>query len=210
MLTGQRGDDTGGEEEEGGRPLRNRPTRTNGYSGYDMDDGSEEGQSSSNEWQGGGDDEEEDNDFEGDDEGEVSGDDSVVNGQPPSLVVQLRYGKSKDAPTDLNSPGQEQRAKESAPQEGPPAGDVNRGGEQQPQGAAGNEAPDTAPEASVGSEFKMQVDVPPAAEQQPRSVDSAKELNGIANGAPEGSHFSLTPEAPIAQPTAVPSTKGTG
>lgn len=180
--------------------MRNRTTRTNGYSGYDIDDGSEGGQSS-NEWQGGDDEEEEDNDFEGDDEGEVSGDDSVVDGQPPSLVVQLRYGKTNDAPT-----GEEQPIKE------PATGDANDRIEQQPPGAAVNGAPSTAPEAPAESDFTMQVDVPPAAEQQPRSLESgsAKEPNGTANGASEGFHFGVTPEARIAQSAAVPATNETG
>lgn len=178
--------------------MRNRTTRTNGYSGYDMDDGSEGGQSS-NEWLGG--DDEEDNDFEGDDEGELSGDDSVVDGQPPSLVVQLRYGKTNDSPT-----GEEQPVKEPAP------GDENDKIEQQPQGAAANGTPNRAPEAPAESDFKMQVDIPPAAEQQPRSLESgsAKEPNGIANGASEGSNFGITPEARIAQSAAVSASNETG
>lgn len=53
----------------------------------------QEANSSGNEWHSGQDDDE--NDFEADDEGkeDVSGDESVVNGEPQSLVVQLRYGK---------------------------------------------------------------------------------------------------------------------
>jgi hypothetical protein len=60
----------------------------------DEDTNSNDGQSSGNEWQGG--EEEDENDFEGDDEEDMSGDESVINGKPPSLVVQLRYGKQGD------------------------------------------------------------------------------------------------------------------
>ncbi|KAL5342959.1 hypothetical protein BJX70DRAFT_240775 [Aspergillus crustosus] len=95
LLAGQREDATNTEEYGSDRRQRSRGTRANGYADYDLDDEddaeSHEGQSSGNEWQGG--EEEEDNEFEGDDEGEVSGDESVVNGDPPSLVVQLRYTK---------------------------------------------------------------------------------------------------------------------
>ncbi|RHZ52324.1 uncharacterized protein CDV56_105880 [Aspergillus thermomutatus] len=92
LLSGQRGE----EAEDTGRPQRSRATRANGYMDYNMDnveDESDAGHSSGNEWQGG--EEEEDNDFEGDDEGDFSGDESVINGQDRSLVVQLRYGKGK-------------------------------------------------------------------------------------------------------------------
>ncbi|PWY70227.1 hypothetical protein BO70DRAFT_322071 [Aspergillus heteromorphus CBS 117.55] len=85
---------------EEARPSRTRSSRANGYSDYNMEDGidegSEAGQSSGNEWRG-GEEEEEDNDFEGDDEGGLSGDESLVNGENPSLVVQLRYNKDKAA-----------------------------------------------------------------------------------------------------------------
>ncbi|KAI9040239.1 uncharacterized protein KD926_008440 [Aspergillus affinis] len=85
------------DEEGTGRAQRTRSTRGNGHQGYDvdedMDDASDGANSSGNEWQGG--EEEEENEFEGDDEEDVSGDESVVNGEPPSLVVQLRYTKGK-------------------------------------------------------------------------------------------------------------------
>lgn len=182
-----------------GRPLRNRTTRADGYPGYEMDYGSEGGQSSSNEWQGG--DDEEDNEFEGDDEGEASGDESVVDGQPPSLVVQLRYGKNKDTPAGTSGPGEEQPA----PQPEQPTGDTNHGGEQQ------NTAANAVPQAPAEPEFKMmQVDVPMTAEQQPRSLEPAKEANGFANGTPDGSHFGAAPEVHIPQPTAVHGTNETG
>lgn len=97
LLTGQREDSEYDEEDEG-RPQRARNSRhPNGYSGYRIDDLEDESEAvpsdandSGNEWNGGEDDE---NEFEGDDEGDVSGDESVVNGEPRSLVVQLRYGK---------------------------------------------------------------------------------------------------------------------
>lgn len=82
----------------------------NGYTDYGIDDEDAEsngGQSSGNEWQGG--EEEDENEFEGDDEEEVSGDESVANGEPASLVVQLKYNKQGDLkgpeeqPADLTS-----------------------------------------------------------------------------------------------------------
>lgn len=99
LLSGQREDSEYDEEEDEGRPQRTRTsTHPHGYSGYAVDDLEDEseaipsdGNDSGPEWNGGDDDE---NDFEGDDEGDnVSGDESIVNGEPPSLVVQLRYGK---------------------------------------------------------------------------------------------------------------------
>ncbi|GAB1200615.1 hypothetical protein APSETT444_009989 [Aspergillus pseudonomiae] len=102
LLSGQR--DEPADAEDSGRPQRTRSTRANGYTGYNVDDEldeSDEGHSSGKEWQGG--EEEEDNDFEGDDEEELSGDESIVNGENPSLVVQLRYGKGK-VPSSPNGP----------------------------------------------------------------------------------------------------------
>lgn len=144
LLTGQR-EDEAEEEEDTGRPQRSRTTRTNGYAGYDMEDDSE-AQSSGNEWQGG--DDEEENDFEGDDEEEASGDESVMNGENPSLVVQLRYSKGK---TGSNGTSEEQPAKEPA----------NQQSEQQSFTQQGPGVGDTAPEAPAGpdSSSKMQLDV---------------------------------------------------
>ncbi|KAJ5665131.1 uncharacterized protein N7477_007579 [Penicillium maclennaniae] len=100
LLTGQREDSEFDEdEEEEGRPQRARTSiNPNGYSGYrddDLEDESEaapsEAADSGREWGGEEDDE---NEFEGDDEAEnVSGDESIMHGEPQSLVVQLRYGK---------------------------------------------------------------------------------------------------------------------
>lgn len=109
LLTGQREDSEYDEEEDEGRPQRTRNSRhPNGYSGYSIDDLEDESEAvpsdandSGNEWNGGDDDE---NEFEGDDEGEdVSGDESIVNGEPRSLVVQLRYGKG-NGPRDSKVP----------------------------------------------------------------------------------------------------------
>lgn len=196
LLAGQRGDDAE-DEEDTGRPPRTRTTRTNGYAGYDFEDGSEGAQSSGNEWQGG--DDEEDNDFEGDDEEEASGDESVVNGETPSLVVQLRYGKGK-APISSNSPSVEQPAKDTT-QEGGTT-------EQQPptqQESGVNGSLDTAQDASAAPDSQMQLDDKPTAGQQ--SLEPPKEQpNGIA----EGSHVSIGLEALIAQPAAVLNTNETG
>ncbi|KAL3476131.1 hypothetical protein BJX99DRAFT_247128 [Aspergillus californicus] len=121
LLAGKR-DEEDFEDEGNGteRRQRTRSTRMNGYADYgtdeDEDEGSNGGQSSGNEWQGG--DEEEGNEFEGDDEEEISGDDSVINGEPPSLVVQLRYGKKGDSdgigeqPTEKNPGGQKETGTE--------------------------------------------------------------------------------------------------
>lgn len=115
MLSGQR-EESEYEEEDASRPQRNRTsTHPNGYSGYALDDLNDESDApsndSGNEWDGGDEDE---NDFEGDDEGDdASGDESVINGEPRSLVVQLRYSKGK-------APGGPQ-----GPDEPPPAQDAS-------------------------------------------------------------------------------------
>ncbi|KAL4928698.1 uncharacterized protein BDV17DRAFT_298432 [Aspergillus undulatus] len=106
LLVGQREDTDAAEDDGSERWTRTRSNRINGYADYgagdDEDAESNEGQSSGNEWQGG--EEEDENEFEGDDEEEeVSGDESVVNGEPPSLVVQLRYNKQREA----NEPGEQ-------------------------------------------------------------------------------------------------------
>ena len=124
LLSGQRDELAGAEDT--GRPQRTRPTRANGYTDYNVDDDmdeSDEGHSSGKEWQGG--EEEEDNDFEGDDEEELSGDESIVNGENPSLVVQLRYGKGKvpsspNGPSDMLSEGNVGSKPEIATEPAPP------------------------------------------------------------------------------------------
>ena len=95
LLSGQREDSE--EEEETARPQRSRTSNNpNGYSGYaddnldDESDARSSGQESGKDWQS----ENDENDFEGDDEEEnASGDESIINGEAPSLVVQLRYGR---------------------------------------------------------------------------------------------------------------------
>ena len=192
LLTGQR-EDEAEEEEDTGRPQRSRTTRTNGYAGYDMEDDSE-AQSSGNEWQGG--DDEEENDFEGDDEEEASGDESVMNGENPSLVVQLRYSKGK---TGSNGTSEEQPAKEPA----------NQQSEQQSFTQQGPGVGDTALEAPAGPDSsKMQLDVAPAAEQQ--SFESQKAPNGITQGAPEGPQPVAGIEASAGQPVAFRGANETG
>ncbi|EIT72709.1 hypothetical protein F9C07_2279937 [Aspergillus flavus] len=124
LLSGQRDELAGAEES--GRPQRTRSTRANGYTGNNVDDEMDEydeGHSSGKEWQGG--EEEEDNDFEGDDEEELSGDESIVNGENPSLVVQLRYGKGKvpsspNGPSDMLSEGNVGSKPEIATEPAPP------------------------------------------------------------------------------------------
>ncbi|KAJ5573667.1 uncharacterized protein N7459_008094 [Penicillium hispanicum] len=107
LLSGQR-EDSEDDDEGSGRPQRTRnSTHPNGYSGYGVDDLDDEDEArssdndSGNEWHSGEDDE---NDFEGDDEGaDASGDESIINGEPPSLVVQLRYGKG-NTPSEPKPP----------------------------------------------------------------------------------------------------------
>ncbi|THC94338.1 hypothetical protein EYZ11_006177 [Aspergillus tanneri] len=106
LLSGAR-DEAAPFEEGTGRPQRARATRGNGYIGHSLDEidvESDGAHSSGNEWQAG--EEEEDNDFEGDDEEELSGDESVINGEPPSLVVQLRYTRGKASSSPSGSAGQ--------------------------------------------------------------------------------------------------------
>lgn len=105
----------GGEEsEDAGRPQRTRTsTRANGYTDFstidDMGDDSEAASNSSsgNEWQG--DDEEDEQEIEVDEEEEVSGDDSVVDDEPQSLMVQLKYDKHR--PYGRNGAGEESSGK---------------------------------------------------------------------------------------------------
>ncbi|EYE93426.1 uncharacterized protein EURHEDRAFT_379145 [Aspergillus ruber CBS 135680] len=177
LLANQRDDAADGEDT--GRPQRTRTTRTNGYAGYDIDIGSEGGLSSENEWQGG--DDEEDNYFEGDDEEEASGDESMTNGEIPSLVVQLRYGKGRAS----NGPD------EDTTQEA-----VNHSSEQQPpistqreSSVNGNGSTDTAQDA----DSQMQLDETPVAAGQ--SFESQKEQ---PNGFNQGPHVTS-----VSQPAAV-------
>lgn len=125
----------------------------NGYPDYGIDDedaDSNGGQSSGNEWQGG--EEEDENEFEGDDEEEVSGDESVVNGEPASLVVQLKYNKQGDSkgpeeqPADIISETQKVAVAErpiDAPEQEPAA-------EPSQKLPVGNRPPVPVPEAPAG------------------------------------------------------------
>ncbi|KAJ5223607.1 hypothetical protein N7468_008149 [Penicillium chermesinum] len=121
LLSGQREDseEAYGDDE---RPQRARTSvNANGYSGYgddDLEDESEarsSGNDSGNDWNSG---DEEDNDFEGDDEGDnASGDESIIHGEPQSLVIQLRYGKGNESnapkpPSDEPPPAQDAPMKE--------------------------------------------------------------------------------------------------
>ncbi|OJJ48853.1 hypothetical protein ASPZODRAFT_139809 [Penicilliopsis zonata CBS 506.65] len=92
LLSGQRGEDS---EEEPERTQRTRAGRPNGYMAHDSEEPEfdSDASSSGNEWQGG--DDEEENEFEGDDEEDLSGDEEIANGETPRLVVQLRYNKNK-------------------------------------------------------------------------------------------------------------------
>ncbi|KAL4942648.1 hypothetical protein BDV06DRAFT_158974 [Aspergillus oleicola] len=146
LLTGQRDDDDVAEGDDSERRTRNRSSRVNGYTDYGLDDDdadSNGAQSSGNEWQGG--EEEDENEFEGDDEEEVSGDEAVVNSEPPSLVVQLRYNKEGDK----NEPKEQtvvQSAEAATEQPVLPA-EPQPTTAPQPAISAPTGAPDTAPEA---------------------------------------------------------------
>ncbi|KAJ5653233.1 hypothetical protein N7490_000236 [Penicillium lividum] len=115
LLSGQR-EDSEEEEEDTARPQRSRiSTNPNGYSGYaadDLEDDSEarsSGNESGNEWQSGDD----ENGVEDEEVEVASGDESIINGEPPSLVVQLRVGKG-------NMPSEQKPAND----EPPPVQDV--------------------------------------------------------------------------------------
>lgn len=72
----------------------------------DIGDASEARSSSGNEWQG--DDEEDDNDNESEGDA-MSEDDSIMDGETTSLVVQLKYG-NREAPSSLDGPGENSRS----------------------------------------------------------------------------------------------------
>ncbi|KAL4870502.1 hypothetical protein BDV12DRAFT_184342 [Aspergillus spectabilis] len=153
LLAGQREDTAPADDDGSDRRQRTRRTRTNGYADYDLEDDedaeSNEGQSSGNEWQGG--EEEDENEFEGDDEGEVTGDESVVNREPPSLVVQLRYGKQDDS-NELGEQPTETIIKDQKTTGAEPA---IQAAEQPPQALPTvNGLPDTAQEASADTKAK--------------------------------------------------------
>ncbi|KAL1968995.1 hypothetical protein VTN77DRAFT_829 [Rasamsonia byssochlamydoides] len=125
MLSSQRRDDA--QLQNGanttGRPRRSTRGRVNGYGNRnyvdEMDDESEAA-SSGNELKG---DEEYQNEFEGDDEDESSEDESMMDGEegdPPSLVVQLRYGKGRKSNSPRQETAQSGPAVDEATKAGPP------------------------------------------------------------------------------------------
>ncbi|GAQ45407.1 similar to An17g01350 [Aspergillus niger] len=179
LLSGQREDGDAGDE---GRPTRGRTTRANGYTEYDdeeMDEGSEGGQSSGNEWQGNEGEEEEDNEFEGDDEEELSGDEAVMNGEPPSLVVQLRYNKDK-VPSSPNGPTEEPLQQDPKSKE-----DVAK------------------PVTATGAEDALQGQPPPAVNGQSSQPDVvAKTLPDAAPAAQDVTTTDTSAKADVSQPTA--------
>ncbi|GFG21308.1 hypothetical protein IFM61606_01185 [Aspergillus udagawae] len=203
LLSGQRGE----EAEETGRPQRSRATRANGYTDYNMDDESDAGHSSGNEWQGGA--EEEDNDFEGDDEGDLSGDESVINGQDRSLVVQLRYGKGK-LPSSPHEPVEEPSAEklQSADADTADTADPSTAPETQPMSQVldsetNRQTEAQAPTVDVG---KMPSIVPTNTAIYEQKVHPLNELNGqqreTRDGAeqPSGTDLSRNQIAPMNAP----------
>lgn len=178
-MSGQREDGDAGDE---GRPTRGRTTRANGYTEYDdeeMDEGSEGGQSSGNEWQGNEGEEEEDNEFEGDDEEELSGDEAVMNGEPPSLVVQLRYNKDK-VPSSPNGPTEEPLQQDPKSKE-----DVAK------------------PVTATGAEDALQGQPPPAVNGQSSQPDVvAKTLPDAAPAAQDVTTTDTSAKVDVSQPTA--------
>lgn len=167
-------------EENTGRPQRTRTstTRANGYTGYSMiDDLGEESDaknSSGNEWNG--DDEEDDNEI-AEEEEEISEDDSVANGEIPSLIVHLKYGE-RMASTNPNGP-QESSA------EKPEAGDqVGAGPAIDPEDirskeANANGAEETKPESLTPTMSESKPLDAPA----PTNTDAEKEKPVLRNGA---------------------------
>ncbi|KAJ5099765.1 hypothetical protein N7532_006766 [Penicillium argentinense] len=215
LLSGQRGDSE--DEDDNPRPQRNRTSvHPNGYSGYDADDLEDEsdaassGNESGNEWKV-GDDDEHDND--GDDDGEVaSGDESIVNGEPPSLVVQLRYGKGKapnnPVPVDEPPPGEKfepmQMSKVEVPAPSSTATDVLRPSYAPETMLKGPETEQSAP-AMTASSFGFEA---PAPQQAPfASAAAAPSSEEMAPQTSEGasSMFPAT-NTPFPVPDGIPKT----
>jgi hypothetical protein len=172
-----------------------------------MDDESDAGHSSGNEWQGGA--EEEDNDFEGDDEGDLSGDESVINGQDRSLVVQLRYGKGK-LPSSPHEPVEEPSAEklQSAHADTADTADPSTAPETQPMSQVldsetNRQTEAQAPTVDVG---KMPSIVPTNTAIYEQKVHPLNELNGqqreTRDGAeqPSGTDLSRNQIAPMNAP----------
>ncbi|PKX96830.1 uncharacterized protein P174DRAFT_509992 [Aspergillus novofumigatus IBT 16806] len=200
LLSGQRGE----EAEETGRPQRSRATRANGYTDYNMDDESDAGHSSGNEWQGG--EEEEDNDFEGDDEGDLSGDESIIDGQDRSLVVQLRYGKGK-VPSSPHEPVEEPSAEKlqsahADPSTAPATQPMN----QVPDSETNRQTGTAEAQAPTVDVVKIPSIVPMNTATDEQKVDSLNELNCLQRetreGAEQPSRTDLSPSqiAPINSP----------
>lgn len=195
LLSGQR------DEEEEGRPQRTRTTRANGYAyemDYEMDEGSDGGESSGNEWQGG--EEEDENEFEGDDEEEVSGDESVVNAENRSLVVQLRYNKDKmpsgesaldEQPTPQNGQSKAEIVQTEAAGPLPPA---------QPQLPAVNGLPVTAQEPPPALDTKPLAEV---SSEAPVEQKAGPAENGTG-GPPQGGN-GAAPQTIMTSTTELPS-----
>lgn len=213
LLSGQR-EESDYEEEDAARPQRNRTsTHPNGYSGYGLDDLEDESDArssdSGNEWDGGDEDE---NDFEGDDDGDdASGDESVINGEPRSLVVQLRYskGKAPNGPQDPDEPPPAQGATmEDAGQVAVP---------QQPSAPIDTPQPTSAPEPAAAPSMAAPT-VPSVPAPQMPSQPAAPKVNGLPMSAllnaPEptaqvsanASHVPQAPIHPVSAPSEVPKT----
>ncbi|KAI9924428.1 hypothetical protein MW887_007054 [Aspergillus wentii] len=199
LLLGQRGEDES--EEETGRPQRNRTTRANGHTDYDMldEDGDSEG-ADSNEWQGG--EEEEENDFEGDDEEGASGDESVLNDGNQSLVVQLRYGKGKlpsspnvpgEGPTGQNFEAKDETNEHKSQQEQPAS--------TQTQESVANGPQDTAQESSVSDPKAL-----PTPTEEPKQSLQQNGPNGLTHGDAASANAGI----PTNQPAALNGTNEAG
>lgn len=201
LLAGQRGDTD--DEDDVERPQRTRTSlHPNGYSGYGEDDLEDEsepvsaGNDSGNEWHSGA---EEENEFEGDDEEEGSDDDSIMNGDPPSLVVQLRYGKgSRDKsnhPVDEPPPAQDPQAMDTTNTEAPaPVPSI-------PQPVA-NHHPEPQP--------KNAVPFAPASQQPAPISTPAVAAPLMATSNPPESIAQASTGAPIVTPAQIPPLTGYG
>lgn len=206
MLSGQR-EESEYEEEDAVRPQRNRTSiHPNGYSGYALDDLDDESDArsndSGNEWDGGDEDE---NDFEGDD---ASEDESVINGELRSLVVQLRYNKGK-------APGGSQ-----GPDEPPPAQDASIGQPAMPYQHSAmtiTAQPSSVPEPAAVPSMTVSA-LPSVPAPQMAHQPAAPKMTGLPMSAllntPEpttqeptnASHAPAAPIYPVSAPSEIPNT----
>lgn len=131
----------------------------------DIGDASEAENSSGNEWHGDDEEDENENEFEGDEAG-MSDDDSMMDGEPPSLMVHLKYGKGTK-PTTLKGAGEESLTTES---KGEADGEADDEGDF-PRHAQGM-APTQTQETSLGGPSDT-------AQETPTASDS-KGMNGLA------------------------------